>query len=417
MAWRIEDSVIRGEIDNRVRGHVTGRIWFAGREEPLELRLTGNPWRDLAGRRMEFTNPEPTPGDLDGLAPLQQGTIGDFTASRKVKVPEIPMDQIGEYYKARKPFPWHWGNSVYLEWYSERNGRVVIESAGYDLKIIGEPAWEMTLEEEEAQRTGNGAAITNFVEQLGESTSSESEYSVEDFTESSDRENDDETEASDSKPQTEAEAERVQAESEKLIDRIQARMNREGDKADYGKIMDEEISRLKKERGEPEPTTEQLAQHAEWLEAMNRAGNEALGFAETEDESKDDHPLVAKARELADQIADDTEERNWLTEADGEEHPVAELVNCTFKASVKLAGALNGNTWPPRLEFCAGVIVRLVKARGYLDDALLAMESCQEQKLVETSWLAVVMVEVIDLARDADVLIAELRERLKENSG
>jgi hypothetical protein len=63
------------------------------------------------------------------------------------------------------------------------------------------------------------------------------------------------------------------------------------------------------------------------------------------------------------------------------------------------------------------VIVRLVKARGYLDDALLAMESCQEQKLVETSWLAVMMVEIIDLARDADVLIAELRERLKENSG
>ena len=130
MAWRIEDSVVRGEIDNRVRGHVTGRIWFAGRPDPIELKLMGNGWRDLAGRRLEFTNPEPTPGDLDGLALLQQGTVGDFTASRKVKVPEIPMDQIGEYYAARKPFPWHWGNSLYLEWFSERNGRVVISQAG-----------------------------------------------------------------------------------------------------------------------------------------------------------------------------------------------------------------------------------------------------------------------------------------------
>jgi hypothetical protein len=35
MAWRIEQSVVRGEIDNRVRGRVTGRLWLAGRPEPV----------------------------------------------------------------------------------------------------------------------------------------------------------------------------------------------------------------------------------------------------------------------------------------------------------------------------------------------------------------------------------------------
>src|SRR3972149_1408630 len=142
MAWRIEKSVIRGEIDNRVRGRVTGRIWFAGQAVPVELELKGNCWRDLAGRRLEFTNPEPKPGLPESFATRQKGVAGDITASRKVKVPDIPLDQIGEYYAAKKPFPWHWGNSLYLEWFSERNGRVVIESAGYDLKIVGEPAWE-----------------------------------------------------------------------------------------------------------------------------------------------------------------------------------------------------------------------------------------------------------------------------------
>ena len=44
------------------------------------------------------------------------------------------------------------------------------------------------------------------------------------------------------------------------------------------------------------------------------------------------------------------------------------------------------------------------------------MESCQEQKLVEMSWLAVVLVEVIDLAHDADEIIAELRERLERGT-
>src|SRR4051812_27962239 len=181
MAWRIEDSVVRGEVDNRVRGRVTGRIWFAGRPEPIVLQLMGNGWPDLAGRRLEFTNPDPSPGDLDGLAAFQEGTVGDFTASRKVKVPEIPMDKIGEYYASKKPFPWHWGNSLYLEWFSERNGRVVIESAGYELKIIGEPTWELTREDQEAQRLANGAAIEGLVERLGEAYETD-EDDDDDFT-------------------------------------------------------------------------------------------------------------------------------------------------------------------------------------------------------------------------------------------
>jgi len=182
MAWRIEESVIRGEIDNRVRGRVTGRIWFAGRAEPVELNLMGDCWRDLAGRRLEFTNPDPKAGDLGNFSAEQKGLAGDISASRKVKVPDIPLDQIGEYYAAKKPFPWHWGNSLHLEWFSESNGRVVIESAGYELKIVGEPTWEMTAAEEEAQRRANGAAITAYMDQL---TGAATEPGEEDFEEES----------------------------------------------------------------------------------------------------------------------------------------------------------------------------------------------------------------------------------------
>ncbi|MSU22191.1 MAG: hypothetical protein EXS32_00005, partial [Opitutus sp.] len=94
MAWRIHESVIRGEIDNRVRGRVTGRLWFVGREAPVEFDLAGNAWRDLAGRRLEFVNPDPQAGHLAGLAAPQTGTIGDCTASRKVKVPEVSMEEL-----------------------------------------------------------------------------------------------------------------------------------------------------------------------------------------------------------------------------------------------------------------------------------------------------------------------------------
>src|SRR5512142_1782250 len=163
MAWRLEEFLVRGELDNRERGRVTGRLWFAGRAEPIDLHLAGNAWRDLAGRRLVITNPRPKPGLPAGLATRQVGAVGDITASRKVKVPEIPMEQIGEYYAARKPWPWHWGNSLYLEWFSETNGRVVIESADYELTIPDAAAWEMTIPEEQAQRQANQEAIVQFM--------------------------------------------------------------------------------------------------------------------------------------------------------------------------------------------------------------------------------------------------------------
>lgn len=398
MAWRIEESVIRGEIDNRVRGQVTGWIWIVGRAEPVELALTGNCWRDLAGRRLEFTNPEPKPGVSESFAARQEGAAGDITASRKVKVPDIPLDQIGEYYAQKKPFPWHWGNSLYLEWFSTRNGRVVIESAGYELKIIGEPAWEMTLDEEETQRRANGEAMTGFMERLGEAATAGLAHEDTEWNE---------------KPQTEEEAEQMQEQSDRLVDRIQARLAREGDGADYEKILREEIKRLRQERGEPDPTPEQLARNAEWIEEMNRAGEEAVSDPELREEAEHEHPLAAKASELALQMMSEPEERGWVNEHDSEEHPVIDLIGAVMKASAKLAGALNGNDWPPEVEFCANAIVRLKKARVYLDDALRAMESCQEQKLTETAWLGVVLVEVVDLAHETDLIITDLRARLE----
>jgi hypothetical protein len=93
MAWRIDEQVIHGELDNRFEGRVTGHLWMTGREEPVELDLTGNPWADLAGHILRFRNPQPTPGLPDGFAARQEGTVGDVTASRKVKVPDCSEEE------------------------------------------------------------------------------------------------------------------------------------------------------------------------------------------------------------------------------------------------------------------------------------------------------------------------------------
>lgn len=407
MAWRIDEAVVRGEIDNRVRGRVTGRIWLVGRDAPVELDLRGNCWRDLAGRRLEFINPQPKAGDLTSLAPTQRGTVGDITASRKVKVPEIPLEEIGAYYAAKKPWPWHWGNSLYLEWFSERNGRVVIETVAFDLKVVGEPAWEMSEAGEEEQRKANGDAMTGFMDRLGEAAGAQNREVVDD------------TPAEwDEQPQTEAEAEAEQARSDRLSDRIQARLAREGKDADYEKILEEELDRLYHEEGRPEPTPEQLARNAEWIEEMNRAGEEAQANPdpELEKELEFKHPLVERVTEFSLQLRKTAEAEGWRAENAGQEHPVSELLDATLIAGPKLAGALNGRSWPPEVDFCAHTIVRLKRARGYLEDALRATESCHEEKLIKPEHLGPILAELIDFVQDTDALIAELRAKLERGT-
>jgi len=56
MAWRIQDSVIRGEIDNRMKGRVRGKLWLDGLDKPVKLEIEGNACPDLAGCLLKFRN-------------------------------------------------------------------------------------------------------------------------------------------------------------------------------------------------------------------------------------------------------------------------------------------------------------------------------------------------------------------------
>ncbi len=169
MAFRIHDSVVRGEIDNRRKGKVQGRIWVEGRAEPVILELEGNAWPDLAGCLLTFTNPKARSRHqhLDSLEPLQQGTIGDLTASRKVRVFDVPLEEALSMIRRKEKPPEHLANSLYLEWFSEANGRVVIESADYQLKISA-PQWRLTPDEdaERAQQAAHG--MVQFMQRLTE---------------------------------------------------------------------------------------------------------------------------------------------------------------------------------------------------------------------------------------------------------
>jgi hypothetical protein len=56
-------------------------------------------------------------------------------------------------------------NSLYLEWFSEANGRVVIESADYELNISA-PEWRMTPEQNAERAKQAAAGMADFIGKL-----------------------------------------------------------------------------------------------------------------------------------------------------------------------------------------------------------------------------------------------------------
>jgi hypothetical protein len=420
MAWRIAEQLIRGEIDNRVPGRVSGRLWFFGLGEPVRLELEGDAGPDIAGHLVRFTNPRPVAGEtglLKGLAPLQRGRVGDITASRKVKVPDCPMEEVLRLSRAGKPFPWHWSNCLHLEWFGEQNGRVVIESASFRIELNPEVPWRAG---DEGAERGAGEAGAG-----GENTGRVGAGAI--SVEAGEEDEDLPTSAA------EAAADAEQARMDLLIDRVEARMRRAaeagGPEPDFEAILEEERARMRRERGEPEPkplTPEEEAERAEWISEMNAAAEDALREQETEKWKKPGsggfrderwHPLVERCNALTHRLRDETRARGWLGEDEGMEHPLREVIEGVMIAGGKLAGALgtvgDAEDWPPDPLFAGSTLTRLKKARSHLRDALAGIDAADEQDLADPGWRAQVREDAREILAEVLRLIRDVRAVLK----
>lgn len=149
MAWRVSDRVLEGEIDNTIRERVTGWIRIAGMSELLQLDLEGDCHPDLAGWRFRIvrTDPEPVGEEIsviDGLTSNQFGSAGDITADQLLKHFDCTITEFLARHHAGEPVPTQWRKALYLEWYSNSNGRVVIQSTRLAVERLGERAFELT---------------------------------------------------------------------------------------------------------------------------------------------------------------------------------------------------------------------------------------------------------------------------------
>jgi|GEM_PF-1604696 len=177
MAWRPYENLIQGELSNRIPGKVTGWMRFLRRgKKPLEATfdLTGDFHEDIRGKVIRLKNETPSDRNeelgrdgsyVEGLARVQRGTVGDITAGlplgpwteelahKLIAQNELIWDENGihgaEREERRQEFAERYRKHIeagdlyyayssypYIEFYSEKNGRVVLELDPSQVEVL-----------------------------------------------------------------------------------------------------------------------------------------------------------------------------------------------------------------------------------------------------------------------------------------
>jgi hypothetical protein len=377
MAWRIEENVIRGEIDNRTSGRVYGKVWLAGRNDPLVLELTGNCHKDLAGCRLTFTNPAAKADDRLTLAANQRGAVGDMTAARKVRVIE-DFDYLAM--KRGKKFPEHLANCLYLEWFSEANGRVVIESTAYQISV-GEPVWRLAPDEEIRQHEANADAMRSFMERAAGALDPREEA------------------AYDGTPKDEFEWELFLRASDRRTTKLGELMEKYHDHPDRERVIAREMGWTVIE--------EMLDAEAEFGVEEEPDYPDDAGLEEFEpvkmDEDPIRHPLVARLINRSATLMELAPERR--------DNDLEEMVGSFIAVGPKIAGAL-GIVRPGRKldnEFNGLVVAKLKRAIGELSRAINAASRLKERKAELPFSINEWVTEMLETRQEILALMNEFR--------
>ena len=399
MAFRIHDSVVRGEIDNRVKGIVRGKIWIEGRAEPVVLELEGNAWPDLAGCVLTFTNPQKRVAHphLDSLDPIQRGSIGDLTASRKVRVFDLPLEEAMAMIKRKEKPPEHMANCLYLEWFSEANGRVVVESADYDL-TISTPEWRMTPEEDVQRASQAAAGMEGFMKQLTEA--------VEEHQ----------------RGQKDPEEPWDEHDYEKFLKESDARKNKYMELLDKYGDSEEAEAKIAKEMGWlRELTEEEAEEERRRIEEMNAACEAALNEPPPEPDPHREgidwirtengdlrHPLQHRCFEDAIRFWHQTDELGLDKTADKD---LAQFLFEFQNAGVKLGGALNGLASGEGIRDAAFTVAYLKRALDHLHKSQAGLEAVAPRKPLPETMIAEARKELFEIREGILRLMDQFRGR------
>lgn len=387
MAWRFDQAVICGELDNTERGRVMVRLEVMDRDEPILLDLQGDAWRDIAGSRLRFMNPSPRrqPTVPPGSG-VQPGQVGDITASGKVKVFAVPEEEWKQAYRERRihEMPTEVRSCFYLEWFMEGLGRCVVESTDFQIEVV-EHRWQMDEHEEAAQRMANMHAMREHLATViqrppgHEAAECNDGLHQEDFTEekweeqlkASDRLNDASIEAHDKYEEDE--------DSEQKIAFVMGWDHLIEDLADAQEGVEPSIS---------DPPEKK--RRRDWMETLGHGFEEDLEEAEGEgglDELTEaaavrhkarEHPLGRQARDLVVRICEDVKQAG-LGDSSGcpPDDPLSRFIGNVMQVSGKLAAAIGvlGRRPEAGVDIDTGYALALSKrCLNWINEALAALQ-------------------------------------------
>ncbi len=400
MAWRLDEAVEHGMIDNTVEGTTTGKIWLAGRDEPLILSLNGDCWRDLAGTLLEFENPNPKVcHETNSLDTEQTGIVGDITASQKARVPQIPEEQITEYYRQNREIPCEWKNVLYVEWFSEINGRVLIEAPDYRMRI-SEHIWEMDQDLEEAQKLANMNSMRDFLAQMIQRS-----------------ETDEASDTAKSKNQrselNEYEWEERLKESDRLTDAYQEVLEKYIDDPDaerkeafvmgWDGLLGAMADREESDAFDDDEFDEE---DGDWNSITGDEDFYHDGITRDDDELEYTHPLQVHAQQISLRAFE-----ILGSDCDNDNGPSYELTSNLLRISTKLAGVLNDRTSGHQPE--AGFVLAVLKrCLNWINEAVGACQQLIEEakELNQIAALEQLRADIFTI-RDG---ILEIRRSLKQ---
>jgi hypothetical protein len=398
MAWRIHDSVIRGEIDNRLKGRVRGKLWLDGLDEPVKLDLAGNACPDLAGCLLKFKNPAKTfpMRKKPKFNPLQRGKIGNLSASQKVRVFTIPDEEAFAMIDRGEKPPERVANALYLEWFSEGNGRVVIESADFEMNISA-PEWRLTPAEAKQRAKDAEAGWEMFSKQLNDALEKQK------------------------RGQKDPEAEWDEHDYEKFLKESDARTDKYMELQEKYGDSEEAEKKIAKEMGWDREDEDENEDERMSVEEMNRITEEALNEPPPEPEphregidwirTKDGdirHPLQHRCFESAMKF---WHQADKLGLKKSEDDDLQEFIFEFQTTGAKLAGALNGIAQDRGFADPAFIVACLKRALDHLHKSQAGLEAVALKKLLPEKMVVEARKELFEIREGILKLMDEFRGR------
>jgi len=383
VTWALGQSVVRGRIDNTARKRITGRIWLKGREEPLELDLRGDCMRDIAGCLIKFTNEDAREGDDIDLASLQTGVTGEMTASRKIRF----LDGCASKGKT--------GNCLYLEWFSDVNGRVLIEGPDFKVNVV-ESAWYMTPDEEKEQIQEVAGNMRRWEMEVGDESSEDMER----------------------RRLNEFEWEKNLRESDALTDRFSKVLEKYLDHPDCDKLIAREMGWTwlldsGEKKGEEPSVADELEN--EIIEDMEDDDFELEPNPLTEgvdwirgNNGRITHPLTNRSFGIAMDLWSYCKKTGNLQ--DDTDQDIRDMIFEVQTLTAKLAGALDGLAYD--VDTDGGFVVACLKrALPYVNRALASADSATRKNLLDSAKLAKYRARMLEVREEIIRLMSRYRKQ------